>query len=477
MPLRVIHRQVWHYLILLLSILFIAILILNVLIQLVSQFIFLYSIKQQVFLYLDLILYPLIALLLIRFLWKRFIHVIPTASQEIYRWNDGPWLHYIGDPRTSITINWITKEKTQTKIRFGSDPLSMNNIDGKFGKIHRITINNLSPNTQYFYEIIGFENDNQNNAEKKKIRSFKTAPDKFKPFKFIVIGDTQNGGGFGDDSWAYPKLVQAFMKKDFDLVIHTGDATDQGNDLKSWHMYFQASLPFSVSKPMHIVAGNHDTGTNCLTDKTQKKLPDEGANYDYLLGYKYEDPENEKRITPFRDRYFSFDYSNCRFLFIDTQNSKMAEKNSTQWAWLEERLSTLPKGYWAIAILHRAPIELKRDTNNNYYLKHERFGSYVIPILLKYKVRLIISGHDHIFQIMTLEGMDPPYYIISGGAGNEFRKNDPIKSPDFTKLGIMYREDSSHYLLIEVKENEIFIEPFYSDNSLVGNQKYILNKA
>lgn len=471
MPLKVIHRPVWHYLILLLVLIFIALFFFSLLLHFIFQILSLNFFELWEILYLDLILYPIIALFLIRFLWKRFINVTPTASTTLYQWNDGPWLHYIGDPKTSITINWITKERSKTQIRFGLNTESMSIIEGVIGKIHRITINDLKPDTQYVYEIVGFKNG----IDTDKIHSFRTAPDEIKPFKFIVVGDTQNGGGFGDNSWAYPKLVDAFVKKDFDLMIHTGDATDQGNDLKSWHQFFQASLPFSVSKPMHIVAGNHDTGTNCLTDKTQKKLPDEGANYDYLLGYDYEGVK-ERRITPFKDRYFSFDYSNCRFLFIDTQNSKMAEKNSNQWFWLEEKLTNIPKHYWIIAILHRAPIELKENSEGNYYLKEEKFGSYILPILLKHHVKLILTGHAHIFQSMIIGGKYPVYYVISGGAGNELRRNNPILAPELKKLGIIYREDSSHYLLVEVKGNEIEIAPFYPDNTSMGGQKYILNR-
>jgi hypothetical protein len=35
----------------------------------------------------------------------------------------------------------------------------MSLIEGAIGKIHRITINNLKPHTQYVYEIVGFKND------------------------------------------------------------------------------------------------------------------------------------------------------------------------------------------------------------------------------------------------------------------------------------------------------------------------------
>ena len=140
-----------------------------------------------------------------------------------------------------------------------------------------------------------------------------------------MIGDTQNGGGLGTPGWAYPTLAKSMQTQSFDLLMHVGDASEQGNDVRFWHAFLATSGDMLAQHPMHIAVGNHDTGTNYMKDTEVKRYPDEGANFDYLFGYHYQRPATENEITAFKGRYFAFYYSNCLCLFLDSQNSKLAE--------------------------------------------------------------------------------------------------------------------------------------------------------
>ncbi|MBD3350375.1 MAG: hypothetical protein GF364_02710 [Candidatus Lokiarchaeota archaeon] len=466
MTLKILNRSLWHYIILLIPIIFTALftisLLFNGILLLVGA-----ELSIMTILYVDLILVPIATLVILNFLWKRFINVTPSASFA-HEWNEGPWLHYKNDPMHSIVINWFTREKTKTEILFGPSKNEMNEIKGELCKIHHVYIDKLEPNTKYFYKILNFPDSNT--------YSFMTAPLADSPFNLVLVGDTQNGGGFGTENWGYKYLVEGILQNDFNLFMNMGDASDQGNDIKSWHQYFKTSKPITVSHPMHIAVGNHDTGTNYLHDDSIKKYPDEGANFDYFLDYAYERPYDENQITPFKSRYFSFDYSNCRFLFIDTQNSKMAEPNNQQWNWIKQKLLSCPENNWKIAFMHRTPIERRKDENDNWQYEKTRFGKYILPLLDEYGVDLVICGHAHYYQ--NIERISPitkkkTTYIISGGGGNEMRKNKPVSKSEVNLDGFKYFENSTHYLYIEIDDNSLKIRALYPDNSLL-HEDYIL---
>ncbi len=124
-----------------------------------------------------------------------------------------------------MVINWITAKYTPTAVNFGTSPENLSEIVGKPGKIHRIYLNNLTPDTTYYYQVHNF-------GSLPELFSFQTAPQEPRPFSFLVIGDTQNGGGLGTPGWAYPTLAKSMQTQSFDLLMHVGDASEQGNDVR-----------------------------------------------------------------------------------------------------------------------------------------------------------------------------------------------------------------------------------------------------
>ncbi|MFX0103318.1 MAG: metallophosphoesterase [Candidatus Hodarchaeota archaeon] len=398
---------------------------------------------------------------------RRFLRVTPSISFA-HEFDEGPWLHWREDPKTTITINWFTKSETPTRVAFGKSENGMEVIEEKPGKIHHLTIRNLEPSTRYCYRVLDFEKDGS-------LHEFKTAPSAPVPVKFIVLGDTQNGGGMGTDKWGYKALMETIKKEDFDLFLITGDATDQGNDLKSWHQFLGLSRLVAANIPMHIAVGNHDTGTRYMMDKGAKNYPDEGANFDYLLGYNYHRPEDEDEITPFQGRYFSFFYGCCYFMILDSQNSMMAEPNNPQWEYIEEQLSLVPDEYWKIVIVHRDLVRVRKNAEGGYYYGYDKFAKYFLPIFDRYGVHAVFQGHAHNLTVMTWkynssvpffdpnEGSreHPMLLFTTGGAGKELRKNEQLKGQDIDLEGFHVQENSTHYLIVDAKPTRIIASAIY----------------
>jgi len=408
-------------------------------------------------------------------LWGQFVVVRPSAMW-MYQWDSGPWLNFTEQPSSSMTINWITKDLSPTELLWGEDLKSLSKVTGEKGKIHRIYLSNLKSNTKYYYQLKNFPNDSN-------IHHFTTAPDNStvnSPVAFIVVGDTQNGGGFSQPDWAYPKLIDQIEHETFDLVLHTGDASDQGNDIKSWKEFLDQSHRICADHPLQIAIGNHDSGSNYLQDKTIKKYRDDGANFDYLLGYKYGRPVSERQITSYLGRYYALDYGCCQFIFVDTQNQLLAAPWSNQWKYLEQILSNTTKP-WKIVVIHWPLFELRgpMDGMASYSYRSIRYVKYLLPLFEKFHVDLILTGHEHLFMHHEWSYTDSTsktrtiHQFITGGAGNELRTNSPLTFNDVKLPGFHYYEDSSHYckILIDPLTNIALIQAIRPDGSIVYETK------
>jgi hypothetical protein len=458
----ILHRPLWIFVLAILTLVGLVIIILNLLFWLIC-FLLKYSINLDFLLIFDSGLYVTLTFFVIHYLWKHFVNVEPSLS-FLNQYDDGPWLHWIADPKTSMVINWITRNETPTALDFGEDIKNLRNITGPKGKIHHLSLTELTPNTTYYYRIKDFSKD-------PSINSFQTAPTDPRPFAFTVVGDTQNGGGLGLPDWAYPFLAQNMATKDFDLFMHVGDACEQGNDVRSWHAFLDASRDVLKNHPMHIAIGNHDTGTNYMKDKLVKKYPDEGANFDYLLDYHYKRPLEENEMTSFKGRYFSFYYSNCLFLFLDTQNSKLAEPLNPQWHFIQKELEQCPPNYWKIVFIHRPLIYMSRKPDGSNYYDRENFAKYVIPLLEQYGVDIVFQGHRHDYEVYqppwkenVNDISESPWFFISGGGADDMKSerkiNFDIDLPGFY-MGIV----TPHFLWVQIEEDICTIQAIdFQDN-------------
>ncbi|MEX2681222.1 MAG: metallophosphoesterase [Candidatus Sigynarchaeota archaeon] len=413
----------------------------------------------------------------ISWIWldRHIFNVVPSASFA-YTFDDGPWLSFRGDPRTSIVVNWVTKDVTGTRVEYSQFGHPPSIVTGVPGRIHHLVLDGLVAGTRYSYRVLDFSKNGT-------IHEFTTAPATPGPFRFAVIGDTQNGGGKSPEQWAYPRLLEAIAAAKPAFIAHAGDATDQGNDLVSWHEFFDAKPQILATTPLHVAAGNHDTGTHALTDRSQKKRPDEGANYDYFFDYPYGMPRDEDEITAMRGRFYSFTYGNCLFVFADTQTNRLANPRNPQWQWLHEVLGAAPAGAWKIVVMHRDSVSIKRRKDASLYeMDYDKFAPYLLPIFLEHGVDVVFQGHVHeYFHLAYTHGITPPlpgmdiaaskgqviHFITSGGGGNILRRNDPLLPGGCTIPGFTRRENSSHFLIVDVDGDAMTIEARYPDGALM----------
>ena len=230
--------------------------------------------------------------------------------------------------------------------------------------------------------------------------------------KFAAIGD--NGTGDPEQYDVGARMSTARAAFPFELVIMLGDnlyGRQQAEDFVTKFERPYASL-LKAGVLFYASLGNHDNQSN-------KSYP--GFN---MKG----------------ERYYTYARKNVRFFVLDTN-----QLDPRQLAWLQDALKQSTED-WKICYFHH-PI----------YSDGGRHGSDVAlrvalePILVKYGVNVVFSGHDHIYErIKPQKGIT--YFVV--GSSGELRKGDVHP----TGMTAAYFDQDQAFSLVEVAGNDLFFE-------------------
>jgi hypothetical protein len=260
----------------------------------------------------------------------------------------------------------------------------------------------LEPGTEYCYALPGLTEP----------AGFRTAPaaGSGAAVRFAVWGDS----GYGGSDQA--TLFDQIMTVPFDFVLHAGDlAYDEGTRGQFERTVFNVYAPLLREFAMFPVSGNHEY-------ETEEAAP-------YLESFVL--PENGDH-----ERYYSFDWGDVHFVGLDTERI-----GATQAQWLDADLmrNRLP---WTIVLGHRPPYSSGEHGGDGDFIRH------FIPVLEKYQVPLVLSGHEHQYERTRVR--NGVTYIVTGGGGRGTR---PVGSSSFTA----FAEAVIHFLFVEVRGNRLVL--------------------
>jgi 3',5'-cyclic AMP phosphodiesterase CpdA len=227
--------------------------------------------------------------------------------------------------------------------------------------------------------------------------------------KFAVLGDFGTGHSASRDVAA--QLLSLRAQFNFEMVVTTGDNIigdqDDSADLADkFEMPFRPLLDASVR--FYASLGNHDRPT--------------------LVSY-----------APFNmggQRYYSFARRNVRFFILDSN-----WLDRVQVDWLEQALGRSTDD-WKICVFHH-PL----------YSDGVRHGPslelrvILEPILVRYGVDVVFSGHDHIYE--RLHPQKGITYFVAGAGGQSERGIAPTAA-----TAASFDEDRS-FMLVEVIGGEL----------------------
>ena len=203
---------------------------------------------------------------LIKMNTKIFIFLLPIfiISQEI---SIEPYLQNLGN--NSVTIMWESNSNANNYIEWGEDINLENTTYGTSEisllpyYIHTVTIENINPNTHYYYRA------GQNN-QKSNIYDFYTTSisSDEKSINIIAMSDMQKDSSNPNKFYEiiHDGIISYIQNQEnsplneaIDMILIPGDLVDNGNEHEQWKEdFFNPSHPLFSYIPVYPVPGNHE---------------------------------------------------------------------------------------------------------------------------------------------------------------------------------------------------------------------------
>jgi 3',5'-cyclic AMP phosphodiesterase CpdA len=195
-----------------------------------------------------------------------------------------------------------------------------------------------------------------------------------KPVRLIAIGDFGVGGETQQRVGAAVQEFEARNPADYLVALGDNDYTENSNAFReNWDASFGWARRAGVK--VAGVLGNHDVRVD-------------GGRYEFgPLGMP--------------GRYYRRTVGPVELYLLDSN-----AVDATQTAWLRRTLAR-SRARWRIAVLHHPPYTC------GTYRAHPAVVAKWVPLFARYRVRLVLSGHDHNYQrFAPRRGVR---YVVHGG--------------------------------------------------------------
>ncbi|MBB6426786.1 purple acid phosphatase family protein [Sphingopyxis sp. JAI128] len=305
-------------------------------------------------------------------------------------------------------------------------------VDSSYGAsfYHQVRFTGLTPDTVYAYRVKGA-------AGWSEWYQFRTAAAEVKPFRFLYLGDVQNG----ILTYASRVIRQAFHAHgDIRLTVHAGDLVGQRDDLDhddEWGEWNDAGGYNYAIVPQVPATGNHEYVEVVQPDGSESyKL---GPYWPAQFALPANGAEAAKATT-----YYT-DYQGVRFIVLDGTSAINLGSMKAQTDWLDAALAS-SKANWNVVLFHQPVFTCARPNDT------KEIKAAWKPVFEKRKVDLVLQGHDHCYSRLTSEAgreasakaradgsVQGPVYLVSVTGSKMYRLNDragsqPDKIAEATEL-------------------------------------------
>jgi len=249
--------------------------------------------------------------------------------------------------------------------------------------------------------------------------------------EFVILGDNRNG------YQTFSQIIDQINTIEPAFTIDNGDLV-YGGEPNKYRLFYETVSKLQV--PLYTTLGNHDIRENGR--ETYTKL--------------------------FGPAYYSFDYQNIHFAFLDSSRGWTEKRTipEEQYQWLEKDLAKA-QGKRIFVVTHIPPTDPRAKTEPNPYpqmsetekttaIKQEMSKlsgtsniDHSFPdkeeakrfenMMTKYKVDTVFMSHIHAYYSFV---KDDVRYIISGGAGAE----------------LLTKDSYYHFMRVKVTEKENYLE-------------------
>ena len=328
----------------------------------------------------------------------------PVAPwQQASAWPDRVIATFEADPARSIAVSWRTSgdvkgtraeiaraipdarfdlvaqsEPAQT-VTIDIDAVTLagvkipmkDNADLPPVSYHSVRFDGLTPDTLYAYRVMGADN------KWSEWFQTRTAPESG-PFKFIYLGDAQNGIL---SHWSRAIRAAFQTAPDARFMLHAGDLVNRASRDLEWAEWFKAGSFLHAMVPAVPVAGNHEYESLGLSEG------DRARALSFMWRPQFRLPVEADLPEVLHETVYALRYSRDLHLFVlDTNQPDL----QVQVDWLDRQL-TASQARWRIVTMHHPVFSSGQGRDN------DKMRAKLLPILLKHKVDLVLQGHDHTY--------------------------------------------------------------------------------
>lgn len=389
-------------------------------------------------------------------------HSVPALSTRI---------PYLQNPsKNGMTICWHDTSVVNTKVVFGTDSTKLNTETSGSSEIisvpyrwHTVKLNNLLPNTRYFYKV-------SSGNQFSEIFSFKTLPENdFKgKLRFIFLSDTHSpdttmAGKIARQARAtITELYGTDLENHVNGIIHSGDVVVSGSTPEQYDkQFFRPLASLTANIPTTVVAGNHEVESPFF--------------YNYL---KVDDLSAFPGTPTLNEKILQLRVGNSLFLGLNTNIT--SQYGTIQANWLNTKLKeaeTDDSIDFIFLFFHHPPMSELWDYTNTQDAGTAYVRDILLPVVKKYsKVRQMNYGHTHGFERGAIVSDKPEgdFRIICGGGSGGVL--DPWKSGenrDFNEINICISNYIFQILEIDIA-NHSYQSSVYSLGTLTSPKKGVL---
>lgn len=310
-------------------------------------------------------------------------------------------------------------------------------------------------------------------------------------FSFVVYGDTRSAAA-AENAGPYPPhervidtmlatiKARAKTRAPVRFVLQTGDAVFRAADGQMWNASYTPSverLTHGADLPYFLAAGNHDVTTAPAgAPAREQALHNTLAAVSQLIP-----PEGSpRRLNGYLT--YSFGYGP---LFVIAIDSNIAT-DPVQLAWVTDQLDHVDRRRFPIvmALMHHSPYSSGPHGGPIVEPSTLALRNVYMPLFRRHHVRLILAGHDHLFEqwveryedrgreyrmdvIVTGGGGAPTYtyrgepdlraYLAAGAAQN-------VRVEHLVKPGAVIADNPHHFVVVTVDDDRLTEEVVASGN-------------
>jgi hypothetical protein len=397
---------------------------------------------------------------------------------------------------TSIEAHIMADTDMDCFIEYGTDPNEFSNqteiLSILAGDAYVVLLNNLDPDTQYFYRLWQHTKD-FNDYHSSNAFTFHTQRSAGTPFTFVVQADSHL------DEQSIPELYEITLANELsnmpDFVIDLGDTFMSDKVHPETYValeqrYLLQRSFFSLlchSVPLFLVLGNHDGEAGWELDSTADNL----AMWSTLLRkYYFLNPqpnefysgsETEEDFVGLCQNYYAWQWGEALFVVLDpyryTQHKGGSKSDGWDWTlgekqyhWFRQTISNSNADF-KFVFCHqliggdaqgRGGVEWvpyyemggqNVDGTWGFDQRRPTWDKPVHTLMVDNNVTIFFHGHDHFFAKQELNGII--YQLVPQPSHRNYKKADQAQEYGYLSGDIL---PNSGHLRVTVSSSKVLVE-------------------